>query len=211
MGMKSRWMLLLLVLLAVLLGGCVTKPQPRENGTSGEVDGTGQAPELTIADLERQLEAVRAAQKLQSDSLEARLRELEAALAAQVSAGNSSDLSGFTYEAVGSGVTVTGWTGTAKVLTIPSAIDGKPVVAIADGAFRDCELERVTVPDGVTSIGWFAFSGCYRLTSVTLPASVSSIGYGAFERCASGLRMVCPSGSYAAQYAASYGIPTSAQ
>lgn len=211
MNLKSRWFLLLPALLAVLLGSCLSKPEPRADGASETAGGTEQTPELTIASLERQLEEIRTAQKLQCDSLEARLSELEAALAKQASSENQSETSGFTYEAVGSGVIVTGWSGTARVLNIPSEIDGKPVIAIADGAFRNCTPEHVTIPDGVTSIGWFAFSGCYRLTSVTLPASVSSIGYGAFERCASGLRFICPSGSYAAQYASSYGIPTSDQ
>merc|ERR1711871_1420500 len=47
----------------------------------------------------------------------------------------------------------------------------------------------VTVPDGVTSIGDYAFYLCWRLTSVTIPDSVTSIGDGAFSRC-SGLTSV---------------------
>lgn len=39
------------------------------------------------------------------------------------------------------------------------------------------------IPDGVTSIGNSAFSGCDSLTSVTIPESVTSIGEGAFKSC----------------------------
>ena len=45
------------------------------------------------------------------------------------------------------------------------------------------EIENLIIPDGVTSIGNFAFSGCTDLTSVTIPNSVTSIGEAAFDRC----------------------------
>ena len=43
----------------------------------------------------------------------------------------------------------------------------------------------LVIPDSVTSIGSYAFSGCDSLTSVIIPDSVTSIGYGAFEGCSS--------------------------
>ena len=42
-----------------------------------------------------------------------------------------------------------------------------------------------TIPDSVTSIGSYAFSGCTSLTSVTIPDSVPSIGEYTFDCCAS--------------------------
>ena len=48
----------------------------------------------------------------------------------------------------------------------------------------DCSgLTSVTIPNSVTSIGYFAFSGCSGLTSVTIPNSVTSIGGYAFSGC----------------------------
>ncbi len=50
----------------------------------------------------------------------------------------------------------------------------------------------VVVPEGVTSIGWSAFSGCEKLTSVTIPDSLTSIGYKAFSGCDSLVTVTVP-------------------
>ena len=41
----------------------------------------------------------------------------------------------------------------------------------------------MTIPNSVTSIGYWAFYECTGLTSIEIPNSVTSIGYDAFERC----------------------------
>ena len=41
----------------------------------------------------------------------------------------------------------------------------------------------VLIPDGVTTIDWFAFAMCKRLTSVTIPGSVTTIEAAAFYLC----------------------------
>ena len=56
-------------------------------------------------------------------------------------------------------------------------------LGIAGSAFYACGLTSVTIPNSVTSIGSFAFSGCDGLTSVTIPNSVTSIGDDAFSGC----------------------------
>ena len=54
---------------------------------------------------------------------------------------------------------------------------------------ENTEIKELVIPAGVTSIGWYAFSGCSGLTSVSIPNSVSSIGSYAFSSC-SGLTSV---------------------
>ncbi|MDE5614130.1 MAG: leucine-rich repeat domain-containing protein, partial [Treponemataceae bacterium] len=50
------------------------------------------------------------------------------------------------------------------------------------GAFYGCtNLTSVTIGDGMTSIGDYAFDGCTSLTSVTIPTSVTEIGEYAFS------------------------------
>ena len=48
------------------------------------------------------------------------------------------------------------------------------------------------IPDGVTSICRYAFSGCTSLTSITIPDSVTSIGIGAFVGCSSLTSIMIP-------------------
>ena len=72
-----------------------------------------------------------------------------------------------------------------KDLLIPNTI-----TSINGYAFSGCSgLTSVTIPNSVTSIGDYAFSGCSGLTSVTIPNSVTSIGNSAFGGC-SGLTSV---------------------
>lgn len=64
------------------------------------------------------------------------------------------------------------------------------VIEIPTAAFSGCSgITSVTIPDGITSIGYHAFSNCTGLTSVTIPNSVTDIGGDAFARC-TGLKEV---------------------
>jgi hypothetical protein len=46
-------------------------------------------------------------------------------------------------------------------------------------------LTSVTIPDGVTAIGDYAFNRCLSLTSVAIPDSVFNVGRGPFGKCSS--------------------------
>ena len=55
------------------------------------------------------------------------------------------------------------------------------LTSIEYNAFNSCKyLESVILPDGITSIGSYAFDG-RSLTSITIPKGVNSFGFGTFN------------------------------
>lgn len=215
-----KWKSVLLVaVLCLMLGGCVPGEDGKaqaDGGTAGtDTASPALAYEAMIAGLQQELTELRLAQLEQNAAYEERISELESMLSAssgnQSADGQQQESKDYTYTDTDGGILITGYLGTGTLAQIPAEIDGKAVVEIGENAFRNSTVEQVIVPEGVKSIGWFAFYGSYRLSSVILPASVTRIEYGAFELCSSSLRVTCPPGSYAAQYASSYGIPVIAK
>ena len=76
-------------------------------------------------------------------------------------------------------------------VAIPSSLGGFPVVGIGKYAFYGCSyspkldghLEGVTIPEGVVTIGEYAFADCFYLEDVTIPEGVTAIGEYAFRNC----------------------------
>ena len=67
------------------------------------------------------------------------------------------------------------------IITIPSNVNGYSVIAIADGAFKECgNVEKIVIPEGVASIGEQGFYNCASLSTLEIPASLTTIGYVAF-------------------------------
>ena len=61
---------------------------------------------------------------------------------------------------------------------------GDGVSSVGKFAFTNCaKLATVTLPDGLKTIGKNAFGGCEKLATVTLPEGLQTIGEGAFTGC----------------------------
>lgn len=93
----------------------------------------------------------------------------------------------YQYSALSDGtVQITGYSGTAKSLVIPSTINGKTVSKIGHSAFiMSNTLESVTFPDTITEIGESSFLYCSQLTAVNFGKNLKKIGKNAFKQCKS--------------------------
>ena len=93
----------------------------------------------------------------------------------------------WTYYVANNQATITLYTGTGGALTIPSLVNGIPVVQVGNGQLslsgnmENNTITSITIPNSVTSIGNFAFGGLTGLRNLIVGNSVTSIGYGAFS------------------------------
>ncbi len=64
---------------------------------------------------------------------------------------------------------------------------------IGTGAFTDTNISRVILPEGLSSIGNYAFQNCENIVSIEIPHTVKKIGAGAFLNCGALEKVEIPS------------------
>lgn len=96
---------------------------------------------------------------------------------------------------LGTGVSPVVWQYPPRMSRIPSELtipDG--ITTIGKYAFQFCAtFTEVTIPSSVTNIKYAAFGDCTALTEVTIPPSVTNIEEWAFARCTALTRVSIPS------------------
>ena len=143
--------------------------------------------------------------------------------AEEIGVGTEIDTSVFEYRENEDGtIYISDYNGTEETVIIPSEIDGKTVMGIGvssfsqcntmkyliisegitdvldngfDGTFYSCKnLESVSLPSTLKTIGKSAFSGCIKLSEINLPEGLVSIGDYAFYECVKLNNVVLPDG-----------------
>ncbi len=205
--------------LSLLLCGCINKNQVEEPQVTTPSDTSDVFDQIAldaaearadyyqnlVVELQKEIVSIKNAHASAKVEYESRIEELEAALGVPEAAPPSD----FQYTTKDGKITITAYVGKEKVVSIPDEIGGCPVTHIADAAFENNHtVEKIIFPKTLESIGWFAFRGCIALTEVEIPANVTKIEYGAFDNCNAKLTFLCSTGSYAEEYAQSYGYAT---
>lgn len=124
-----------------------------------------------------------------------------------VFAAESTSVDGFTYEALnGTYCTITGYTGTATEVVIPSEIDGYIVQQISSNAFKNnTTIEKVVLPETVESVGSNLFFGCKKLTYIGFNSKLTNIGSSMFYGCTALNEITLPIGITSIGGSAFYG------
>lgn len=112
----------------------------------------------------------------------------------------------YTYRLENNFAILTSYLGKDKDVVVPAAVDGYLVIGLGDSVFAECDVRSVTLPKTVEHLGWFTFYQCANLEKVVLPTSISNIGYASFDGCSKSLCLFVTDGSYAEQYALSFGL-----
>lgn len=85
------------------------------------------------------------------------------------------------------------YSGSEKDISIPSDLDGYPVVEIGESAFFACFADSVIIPEGVNTLGKESFS-CSNLKKIVLPDSLKTIDELAFSNCHELVELSIPEG-----------------
>ena len=79
----------------------------------------------------------------------------------------------------------------AKRINLPRLLN----TSVDTGFFGSCRsLEKIKLPNGVTTIGGQSFASCYSLKELNIPSSVTSIGVASFVDCRNLKEINIPSG-----------------
>lgn len=194
---SSLVLFLVILIFAVFLGGREINTRIEEvikNNYQTEIDALKQK-------LDKHSELINSIMGLGNDDAENGNNE-----SVNAGAENESSASMFEYIKENGGITITKYIGRQTSVQIPEKIEQLPVLKIGENAFADTKVKSVTLPSSCTEIDWFAFYGCYALSTVYILSDVEVIGYGAFDSCAKSLTIYCENGSYAQRYAQSFGI-----
>ncbi|MDR1796741.1 MAG: leucine-rich repeat protein [Clostridiales Family XIII bacterium] len=103
-----------------------------------------------------------------------------------IGAGAFQGLSRITSVTIGANVQMIGNQAFRNLTTLKTVTfeEGSALTSIGDSAFYEAGITSLILPDGVQSIGTYAFYRCVSLTEVTLPEGLTSVGSAAFSQIA---------------------------
>ena len=202
---------LLIVAALVLSLNLIASAREEKEKNTTELKAAQEAAQLykeQLTELQIEYDKLKSEQYVNYQNYENRITELESKLLKSEVKPEQKPIESdakYTYTLSASGITITGYVGSDKVLYLPQTIDGVKVTEIGREAFKGSSFNKLILPDGIEKIDWFAFSDCINLEYVEIPDSVKKIEYGAFDGVKKFV-VLCSNNSYAYKYAKSYGF-----
>lgn len=81
-------------------------------------------------------------------------------------------------------IVITKYNGRKVTVSVPTSLEDKPVKALANEVFKgNTKIQKVTIPDCISSIGSGVFSGCTKLQSAILPKNLKVLSANTFYNC----------------------------
>ena len=96
-----------------------------------------------------------------------------------------SEYNSFNFKMIDNKLTVIGYSGSEKEITIPSVMSVDGIDTSVDSIGANCfegnsKIEKVEISFGIKTIGEFGFSYCQKLKTIYIPSSVTTIGRSCF-------------------------------
>ncbi len=218
--MKKKTIIIILSAIVVLLSilcacGNAFGNGANEQGSESETQSPATDSDARIKELEAQIVALMQSQQLSETERKKEIAALSAELERlkkdnseqkEPSKTETEAVDSFKYTLENGKAIINEISPVGDTVTIPATIDGYEVYSIGSEALSSKTVKSVIISDGIEKLDWFAFRNCGALASVSIPNSVTSIGYGAFDNTAKSFTIICTRGSFAQQYAQSYGI-----
>jgi hypothetical protein len=94
-----------------------------------------------------------------------------------------SDASLFEYTESGEKITITGYGGSEEMLVIPEEIEGKPVVAVSNGAIKGKELKTLFLTKNIAALSVRAVADCPNLETLYISDGITKMQNESIANC----------------------------
>ena len=89
----------------------------------------------------------------------------------------------FQYDVVKNKIRIKAYIGKEDVISVPEKIEGKTVNEIRSGAFKNCNVKKITIPASVETIGSMAFFNLPDCEEITIGNKMALKSDDIFKRC----------------------------
>ena len=110
----------------------------------------------------------------------------------------------FHYNVYEDYIAITKYCGTETEVVVPEKIEDLPVYVLKDEVFREMNVTKIKIAEGIIEIGENCFRSCEELEEILLPKSLRRIGDNAMAQCSSLIEITFPENLSVIPYSVCY-------